>query len=292
MKTKSECILCFINQALRASNIIGASEEKKMQAAISVIKYLSNVDLAVPPPVISEGVYSRIKKVLNNDDPYKKVKQHFTEIAFSYLPQLKKTVKKSKSPIDTAVRLSLAGNVVDFGSQMEQFDVEDAINTSLSTKITLDDSKIFIEELKKAKNLFFVADNAGEIVFDKLLLQTIKEVYPEINIKTVARESPIINDITIDEMKAINMQEIGELLSSGAAIPGLDISRCSEKCKKAFYDADIIISKGQGNFEILSELNDNRIYFLFIVKCSVIARYMNLPLLSRVFSKKREWQDW
>jgi len=280
-----------MNQALRTSDIIKASEEKKMQAVISVIRYLSSVDFAAPPPVISEGVYSCIKKVLNNDDPYRKVKQKFTRIAFSYLPQLKKIIKESKNPIDTAVRLSLAGNVVDFGSQMEQFDVDDAINTSLSVTITLDDSRIFMEELKKAKNLLFVADNAGEIVFDKLLLQTIKDTYPEINIKMVGREAPIINDVTVDEMKAINMQNIGEILSSGSAMPGLDISRCSEKCKKAFYNADIVISKGQGNFETLSEVDDSRIYFLFIVKCSVIARYMNLPLLSRVFSKKREWQN-
>ncbi|MCD6223845.1 MAG: DUF89 family protein [Deltaproteobacteria bacterium] len=292
MKAKAECILCFINQAIRAANIIGESEEKKMEVVRTVIKYLSNLkNFDVPPPIISEGVYENIKKILNNNDPYKKVKQHFTEVAFSYLTQLEKLLKESKNPIDTAIRLSLAGNVVDFGSQMEKFDVDDAINTSLSIKITLNDSKIFMKELEKAKNLFFVADNAGEIVFDKLLLQAIKEIYPKINIKIVARKAPIINDVTTDEVKTINMQEIGEILSSGAAIPGLDVSRCDKRCKQAFYDADIIISKGQGNFEILSELNDNRLYFLFIVKCSVIAHYMNLPLLSRIFSKKKEWQN-
>ncbi len=152
------------------------------------------------------------------------------------------------------------------------------------------DFDIFKEELKCARRVAVLLDNAGEIVFDKILLKTIHKLYPKIELFAIVRGGPIINDVTTEDAEYVGLDEVAKIVDSGQVIPGFWPETASDEARKVFYNTDIVISKGQGNFETLSEFRDPRVYFLFLVKCSVVAGYLGMRKLSKIFIKSNgQW---
>lgn len=287
MKCKPDCFVCFVSQAIRAVEIINKKDEDAINALKNVANVLSNLSYNVPPPLISEFVYGSITKTLNHDDPYCEIKKKYNKLALGHLDDLKSYILSEKDKLKAAINISVAGNIIDFGSQIERFNIQETLSSSINEGFTLNDIEIFQKDLKKAKDLLFLADNAGEIVFDKLFLETLKSLYPKLKIYIALRGKPIINDVTKNDILGLGLEEVGEIIESTKPTPGFWPDYCDNYCKEIYKKADIIISKGQGNFETLSEFNDERIYFLFIIKCSVVANYLNKPKLSRIFAKKK-----
>ncbi len=288
MKVYAECYLCFISQAIRTTQLSTQNREKLLEVTHNVINVLRNTDHSMPPPLISDDVYGTIRKTLNIDDPYKTIKEKYNKIAYEYTPALKNKINTSKDRLLCALKISLAGNIIDFGAQMSNFNIEETLDDVIENGFKINSIDKFRNDLKNAKSLVFIADNAGEIVFDKMLLETIKELYPNINITVVVRGGPIINDVTKDDITGLGLEKIATIVDSGQAIPGYWPKVCSGECLKIQNSADIIIAKGQGNFETLSEIRDKRIYFLFIIKCSVVSKYLLLNNLSKIFAKNDE----
>ena len=285
MKIYPECYNCFISQAIRSSRIYTSDNKKILEVVQRVIRVLTDINHSLPPPLISENVYKTITKTLGIDDPYKEIKKKYNDLVLEREKPFKTRIKESKDPIAYAMKLSLAGNIIDFGSQIKKFNIEETINDTLKNGFDKDDMQSFKKELDKAKTLVLIADNAGEVVFDKILLETIKTLYPNLKIYCFVRGGPIINDVTPDDAKYIGMDKAAEIVKTQKAIPGFWPEFCKNNCKEIWNSADIIISKGQGNFETLSEIKDKRIYFLFIVKCMVVANFLNLKKYSKIFMK-------
>ncbi len=283
MKVHPECYNCFITQAIRSSKLHTGNKEKILNVVQGVIRKLTNIDHSLPPPIISEEVYETIRKELVVDDPYKDIKRKYNDIAKSYSDFSKAKIKNSENKLMCALKLSLAGNIIDFGGEMDKFSIEETINDTLASGFHINDIEIFKTKLKDAKNLVLLADNAGEIVFDKILLETIKNLYPSLNIHVFVRGGNIINDVTVEDADYVGMGDTAKVVKTQKAIPGFWPDFCDEDCRKIWEDADIVISKGQGNFETLSEIKDKRIFFLFIIKCRVVAQFLNLKKFSKIF---------
>jgi len=276
MKTYLDCIPCFFRQALEGARIIQASPRQQKWIIDKFAKKIPKISLKSSPPEIARFGYALLKKISPNGDPYKNIKQKSNRCALRLLWKLKNKVNRSKDSLLTATELAIAGNIIDFG-------VKNNLNVKAELKkILAEESKVihkksifhyseFRHALKGAKNILYLADNAGEVVFDRVLLEEIKKRYPNKDIYYAVKARPIINDALFEDAKFCGIDKIARIISNGTDTPGTILALCLKEFKQIYKSADMIISKGQGNFESLS--NEKRpIFFLFMVKCPVVAK--------------------
>jgi len=217
-------------------------------------------------PEFSREIHHLLKKYSNNPDPYKEAKQQSNNVILKMVPKLEHQILQSENPFDTALRLSIAGNIIDYAIS-STFDLQSTIDKVLHSDFAIDHSHELKQSLLKAKTVLYIGDNAGEIVFDKLFIENI--MHP--NLFYAVRGAPVINDATIDDARYVGMDKVATVISNGYDAPSTIVEHCSEKFKKVFHKADVIISKGQGNLEGLLGKSSKEIYFLLMVKCDVIA---------------------
>jgi len=264
MKSYLDCYPCFFMQAIKTSRMIASDEKKIWQILNEVSLSLPEIPFGATPPEIGREVYQIISKRTGIKDPYRKIKEKCTRQALSLYPEFKKLINSSEDRLMTAVRLSIAGNIIDFGANFD-FDLKKDVGTILSQDFSINHYREFCEALDKARKILYLADNAGETVFDRLLIEEINK--PVIY---VVRAHPIINDATREDALLAGIDKIAEIVSSGCDAPGNILKFCSDKFLRVYRSADLIISKGQGNYEGLSD-EDRPIFFLLKAKCHVIA---------------------
>ena len=270
MKVKLDCIPCLQRQALEAARFV--TKDLKVQEKIlrHVITELENIDWTGTPPEMAQIVHQIVKEECNVNDPYINIKKEYNDIALSLYPKLKGIINKSKKPLLTAVRLAIAGNVIDFGAN-SQFDLKETISNVLEKEFALNDSDKLLEILRRSKSLLYLADNSGEIVIDKLLIETILSKYEIDKIIFGVKGAPIINDAMLKDAEYVGIDDLPEveLIKIGIGLPDTGLERNSAEFLNLLNSSDIVISKGQGNYEALSKHRD--IFFLLMAKCPVIA---------------------
>ena len=269
MKTYLDCLPCFMNQALRAGRIATNNEKKIKKLLDEVGKLIEKIPLENTPPETGAIIYKKVSEITNNFDPYKKIKEKNIKHAMQLYPELKFVVKESNDNLLTAIRLAVAGNVIDLGIDKE-FNIVEDIETILHQEFAVFDYELFKQELETAKEILYIGDNAGEAVFDKILIEKLGKP-----VTFAVREIPVINDITFKEAKQIGIDKVAKVISSGSIAPGTILDLCSNEFIEIFNNADMVISKGQGNYEGLSGVNRS-IFFLLKAKCPVIANNLGV----------------
>ncbi len=253
-----------------------ATDKAQKKVINNFARLIPELSLASNPPEIARNAYALLKKISSNGDPYKEIKEKSNRLALSLYPKLKNKVAHSKDRLLCAIELAIAGNVIDFGVK-NNVDVEAELKKILSeesrrvAKKSIFHYAEFKSALKKAHKILYLADNCGEVVFDRVLIEEINNLYPGKAIDYAVKEKPVINDALLEDAKKCGINRIAKIISNGTDAPGTILNLCSGKFKAVFKTADMIISKGQGNFESLS--NEKKpIFFLFMVKCPVVAR--------------------
>ncbi len=269
MKTYLECIPCFVKQALFAARAAVDDETKIKEVLDRIGMLISEIPLHHSPPETSREIYRTVREITGVNDPFANLKAESIKKAIALYPSLKQMVAASANPLETAVRLAIAGNVIDFGANPD-FELEQDIQTILQSEPVVNHYEAFKESLASAQNVLYVADNAGETVFDKILIEVMATpvVY-------VVREGPIINDATLEDAMKSGLDEVAMIVSSGWDGPGVSLKNCSEEFLDHYKEADMIISKGQGNYETLST-EQRPIFFLLKAKCPVIAQNLGV----------------
>lgn len=276
MKTYLDCIPCFFRQLLDGARIIGAGPKKQKSIIQAFANKIPGLSLDASPPEIACVGYGLLTSISKNKDPYKEIKQKSNRIALRLFKKLESRVRYSTDRLLTALELAIAGNIIDFGVK-NNLDVKAELKKIMAreNKNIRNKSLFHYAEFKKAlaraENILYLADNAGEVVFDRILIEQIKRVYPEKHIYYAVKARPIINDALFEDAVFCGIDKTVQVISNGSAAPGTILSLCSKAFRKVFKSADMIISKGQGNFESLSE-NKRPVFFLFMVKCPVVAR--------------------
>jgi uncharacterized protein with ATP-grasp and redox domains len=284
MKTYIDCIPCFFKQAIEACRMINLEDDKIKSILNKVALEIPNIEMSASPPVIARTIHRIIKEHTGNDDPYKNIKKISNNAALKAYPELKKIVENSGDRLLKAVETAIAGNIIDYGA-IFNLDVNKEIKTILKAeekRLKKEDNKFFAfndfkDSLKKVKKLLYLADNAGEIVFDRILIEEIKKTFPDIDIYCAVRGKPIINDCLISDAENTGIDKITNVISNGEDFPGTVLEHCSEEFSDIWNNSDLIISKGQGNFESLCGVKAD-IFYLFIEKCPVLARDINCNL--------------
>ncbi|MGB4445721.1 MAG: ARMT1-like domain-containing protein [Dysgonamonadaceae bacterium] len=266
MRSDYRCYFCFarlFENLIEKTNL--TPEEKQCFASQMFGLFHSEKD-GFSVPYLSREVHLLFKKYSDNDDPYKWVKRQSNDMVLSRYDDLKKTVTTSADPFVTALKLAIAGNIIDYGIP-QHFDLDETIGKVLASDFAIDHSKDLKQSLSEAKSVLYIGDYAGEIVFDKLFIETIHHH----DLWYAVRGAPIINDVTLEDANYVQMNEVAHVIENGYDAPSTMLSHCSKEFKDLFSRADIVISKGQGNLESLLHESSKKIYFLLMVKCDVIA---------------------
>jgi uncharacterized protein with ATP-grasp and redox domains len=282
MKILMDCIPCFVKQAINAAEFLELNEEKTETIIKKVLLGMSKLDLSVAPGVMGGEIHRIIREETGNKDPYLGVKIKYNNVALELYPKLESRIDEADEPLGMAIKLAIAGNIIDFGvlDHVSTEKLDNSIEVSLST--VLDDAtlKSFKEEVESAKNILYICDNAGEIVFDKFLLNLL----PLSKLTVAVKGGPVINDAIMEDAKHAGLTEKYRVIDNGADYPGTVLEYCSDEFMKEYENADVIIAKGQANFECLNDENRG-IYFLLRVKCPAIAIITGEPEGAVVFKK-------
>jgi len=286
MKTHLECIPCFIKQSLEAARMATDDENVHEEVLKEVMKHLENISFSNSPPELSREVHSIIRDVTKSQDPYKKVKNQSNEMAEKLYPHLKKLVNEADDSLLMAIKLAIVGNVIDFGTS-NRFNVDEMIDNAVKKEFVDDAYPRFKEVLKQSKTILYLADNTGEIFFDKLLLEELSK--KEKKITYVVKANPIINDALLEDATFAGIDKFATIIKGDIgqdkSTPGILLKYASSEFLEYFKSADMVICKGQGNYESLNDSN-REVFFLLMVKCPLVAQDIGTELARLVLKVK------
>ncbi len=282
-KVHIDCFPCFLKQVTIALSQVEADESLKVMILKETLQEIQRADVSKTPAHTTTFIHRRVRELLGYD-PFKEIKQRYNLSALRLYPRLKSMVEESKDPLWTAVRLAIAGNAIDFGIYTE-IDVEAEIERALKGEIAVDDYRDFRDALDGTAELLYLVDNAGEIVFDRILIETLSRMGKEVT--AVVKGGPVINDSTAEDAAETGLQEICKVVDNGSDAVGIILEWCPEGFRELFYSAPLIISKGQGNFETLMDV-DRKIYFLFQAKCRVVADFLGVEERSMLLIEREK----
>jgi len=281
MKVYNDCIPCFARQGAEAAKAYAPDDPVLQQEVLrTVLRISAEADYQKSPPEIAAEYFRAIVELTGVADPHAEAKRRSNEEVTQLLPQLRREVAESAQPLETAVRMAIAGNIIDFGTPHGQKDngLLDVIEQAVESEICMDAFAAFEQRAKDAELILYLGDNCGEAVLDRLLIEQL----PTEKVVFVVRGKPILNDITPGEVPQVGIDKVCRVVDNGSDAPGIILEQCSPEFRDLFDCADMIISKGQGNFETLQE-SSREIFFLMKVKCEVVAEETGLPLGSIFF---------
>ncbi len=270
MKMTPECVTCIFSQALRVCETLHVDEKTTKKVLDAVGCMIPEWSFEETPPQVASRVYPLIAKILHTDDIYGDFKREATEHARAFLPYIESMIDKSVDMFHASLKAAVAGNVIDLAAT-ERFDLEEEVAKVFETPFAIDDSARLREHLAQARNVLVIGDNAGEHLFDKVMMRRFNTIFPHVRFGYVVRGVPIINDVTVKEASEAGIDEVAEIIDSGVTTPGLDLSQVNETMRKHYEEADLIISKGMGNYESLNDKSTRPTFYLLKVKCHVVA---------------------
>lgn len=267
MQTTLDCLPCFLRQTLYAARLCSTDSRVQKRIVTGILPVLADVDFYRSPPENAVQIYHRIADLGGCLDPFAALKKESNDAALRLRPRLLAMIAAASDPLAATVKLAMAGNIIDYGAQ-QSFDVEQTIDNCLANEPWGGDLARFLDEVEQAGRILYLADNCGELVFDGLFIERLAAMGKEITL--AVKEKPIINDALAADAEECGLDRYCSVITNGTGCPGTPLVRCSRILRETFFNADLIISKGQGNFETLAG-TAGPIYYLLTVKCGVVA---------------------
>ena len=275
-----ECYPCIFQQLLSIGKLMKLDEAGKKSLFEKFMQYLleTHGDGIVVQHIIRRATDTVIDMVNKpgNFDPYQAIKTLSNDVALEYNQMFNTKIRESSSPLQTALKIAAAGNIIDFGAKNHtDLDIEKELSSIDQRGFGIYHYDEFYKCLSTASNLLYICDNSGEIVLDKIFIGEIKKTFPSLDIICAVRERPIINDAVLKDALYVGLDQVATVISSGSVYPGTILEETSCEFRKLFDKSDLIISKGQGNFETLLDAANEKIFFILRIKCEVMARLSN-----------------
>lgn len=281
-RLNTQCVSCLLNKHLK--NIPdGFSSENKLRYMQGILKIIGNADIGMSAPEIVEQI-NKFKQSFGETTDFSKIKNFYNNLLLCVEKDIEAKIENAHNPLETAVKYAMAGNFIDFGA-MESVD-EQILKETLQNAEKIVINKVELEnfenEVIKAENIVYLTDNCGEIVLDKLLIKQILKINNSLKINVIVRGKPVLNDCTVDDACQVGLDKLVAVSGNGTAIAGTVLEKISLEAKGLIDNADLVISKGQGNFETLHHCGKN-IYYLFLCKCEMFAQRFGVPKFTGVF---------
>jgi hypothetical protein len=283
MKTALECILCCVRQAAEAVEMSAIDSRRKEQLLKQLLREIADADWNVMPVSIAQRVQRRVRKETGQADPYRPLKDAMNRIALDLVSALADRAHRHAAPREAVVRLAIAGNLLDAGSKsrLALEDLPKRLNAIWDMPLVGSVTDLF-RAADDAHRILYLADNAGEIVFDRLLIEALSVQ----KVTVAVRGVPVINDATLEDAETAGIPRMARVIANGSDAPGTLLEECSEEFRDVFNRADLILAKGQGNYETLSDTQKD-VFFLLTVKCPLIAADVGAPVGALVIRERR-----
>lgn len=284
------CVQCALKQLIDTAELLGLNREQAMPLMFEAVEHLSHADENSNNAVLIDDCFRIVTRATGNDDPYHDVKIAFNEGMMRLYPEVKRHVHESDDPLRAAVRASIAGNLIDLAALGWDVTMERATQKVYDIDregLYIDACDSLSAALSKAQTLLVLGDNCGEIVMDKLLIETILELYPHLKVQYGVRGVPSVNDVTREDAAMVHMEEVAEIIDNGDTVLSTILPRCSQEFIDRFYAADVVICKGMGNYEGLLNCDRGNMWFLLIAKCKIVAGLSGSPLGSILCMEKK-----
>ena len=284
MLTHRECFPCFLRQTIialdRHSESRSFPQAGHMDIMKEVLLLMREADTDRPPSYTTTFIHRLIRNRLGHD-PYRDIKRRYNSLAMELYPGLRRLVRASRDPLLTASRLAIAGNIIDFGI-FSSVDINGSVTRALENPIAVDDYPAFRQSVEEAHDILYLLDNSGEIVFDRILIEELSRLGKKV--KAAVKGSPVLNDATREDALQVDLASFCEVIDNGSDAVGTILEWTSPEFRSEFGTAELVISKGQGNFETLME-TEERTYFFFQSKCDVVSKELGLSPCSMLLKK-------
>lgn len=277
MKIHDKCLPCLVNQVVKVADLTGA--ENRTALYQSVFQYLSETDFSGTNPEIIGGMFRLLKTHIGNADPYMGIRDYYNKLFLGMETDFIKQIGSGKAAFANAVKYAILGNIIDFSPAHSHTLTEILawFENAAQVDFTVNHVAQLKAEVLRSRRLLYLGDNCGEICLDKLLLREIKRVNPDIRIHFAVRGAPVVNDSVYEDAFTVGIDAYAEIISNGDDSLGTVLPRVSADFRKVYSEAELVISKGQANYESLSEQADKNIYYLLMAKCGVIAGELGVP---------------
>ena len=281
----SDCRECYVKQMHELAALCGRDDETLERMLAIKDEVLAGLGGERIRPDHMGELLARVTPLLGTDDPYREIKREYNQLLLDREKDCSSLIEAADEPFQLALRYAVAGNLVDFGGKntFTREDVTALIDRVPEIAFAYDDSGDLLAAVRRARSIMYLGDNCGEIVLDKLMIEQILRENPGVQVTYGVRGGPAINDVTLDDAEQVGMADVARVLSSGVATPTTVISASAEEFRRAFFDADLVISKGMGNFEVLVDgCGREDVYFLLMTKCTLVTDLVGVPLMSFV----------
>ena len=280
VKFDLDCVQCVTRQLVDAVKVLHSDWPDQKALIQEALQFVGSIPLDRVPVAVVHDTFEFLRQRSGVEDPYRATKSQFNNFVLQHYDSLEAAIANSEDPLHAALLLSIAGNVIDLAvvSSVRDDAIHQAVRTALEKTLPRRTLEAFRDDIARAERILYLADNSGEIVFDKLLIRRL----PREKITYVVRGKPILNDCTMDDARHVGMTQLVDVIDNGAGAPGTVIDLCSQQFLDAYDGADCIIAKGMGNLETLFESPKN-IYFLLQAKCGVLSRFLDVPVGTYLF---------
>lgn len=288
MRASAECIYCIINKTYELFCKYVKDEEERFMFTKELLKEISSYPDDMTAPYLNSKVMKRLKEKVNINDLYIEEKELYNNKMLSIEEDVMDVINSSDDKLLSALKYAMVGNFIDFGAMKNVDDniLNKIIDTALKQDIDVSTYNIFKSEILRAEKLCYILDNTGEVVFDKLFIKIIKELNRGIEIDIIVRGEPVINDVTYEDAINVGIDNFGKVIENGTDIPGTDLREINEKTRKSIFESDLVIAKGQGNFETLCGMGID-IYYIFLCKCDIFVRRFAIQKYRGIFTKMK-----
>lgn len=282
----TECVRCILEKNLDA-HPKGISEQQKLTYMQNLLRIVADTPATQSAPVMLRKINEMREQLFGPCDPFGPIKVHFNQLMLNCESAVQQKICNAQDSLTKALHYAIAGNYIDFGalSQVEETRLLELLETE--TPLNPDTMAAFRRDLAGAKRLLYITDNCGEIVMDKLLILTLRRLYPDLVVQVMVRGAPVLNDATREDACQVGMEQAAPVLDSGAAVAGTCVDELTGPALEAWQQADLILAKGQGNFETLRMCGSN-VYYLFLCKCQMLADTFGVERLTGMFVNDRQ----
>ena len=292
MKFHPECVSCTVNSALKKSFPV-QDQRLRSEYMAGVCNILKDIDPDYhSAPLMEARVIAYRREFLHLEDDYSDEKHRFNALLLSVYDRLKQRVAAADDKLRAAMELSIAGNYIDFGvlREVEEDKLMDMLDDACAGGLSEEECENLRRELESASEIAVIHDNCGEIVLDKLLIETLKQLYPSLHVLSVVRENPVLNDVTMEDADEVGLHAVAEVIRNGIPdVPGTQIDMLPDSVRARLEKADLLIAKGQGNFESLMNCGLN-VYYLLLAKCEFYQSWFGFDRFSGVLANERRFK--
>lgn len=277
MRMRPECISCVIKNKIEMVPE-SISAEEKLTYMQRVLKTLAELPTYHSAPVAVRNIYQVQKEMFGFEENYSEIKRHFNQLMMKKEPKLQENLQNADDRLKLAIQYAMTGNYIDFGAMnhVDEGALEHFFEEAENNPVNEQEYIALKKELMQAKKIVYLHDNCGEIVVDKLLIQEIKTLNPNAEITSVVRGYDVVNDATIEDAEQIGLSKMVDVIGNGSDVGGTCLEEISDEAREIIDSADVIIAKGQGNFETLQKCGKN-IYYIFMCKCEMFANRFQVP---------------